>query len=163
MGTKGHEVKHTDSGRTVFGGGGITPDHIVRAERASALLSRLVRENVLFDFAIRQVAGKPATQEDPQVTDAVVNALREFAETRKIPFTDDEFKADRKIITLRLRAQIARLRHGAEEESRVLAEGDVQIQTALSLFEEAARLQKAGELGRDRGRGQDSTASGPAL
>lgn len=163
MGAKGQEVRHTDSGRTVFGGGGITPDHIVRAERASALLSRLVRENVLFDFAIRQVAGKPATQEDPQVTDAVVDALREFSESRKIPFTDEEFASDRKIISLRLRAQIARLRHGAEEESRVLSEGDVQIQTGLSLFDEAARLQKAGELGRDGRNGRETTASGPAL
>jgi hypothetical protein len=37
---------------------------------------------------------------------------------------------------------------GAEAESKVLAEGDAQIQKAMTLFDEAAKLAQAGELGR---------------
>src|SRR6185436_2630847 len=41
---KGREIRHTDSGRVVYGGGGITPDYVVHAERATPLLSRMLRE-----------------------------------------------------------------------------------------------------------------------
>lgn len=147
--SKPREVRRTDAGRPVLGGGGITPDHVVRAERASPFLSRLIRENVLFDFVVRQYPAKAgAAPEEPVVDDSALDEFRKFLETRKVTFTEDEFRADRKLIALRVRAQVARLRLGAEAESRVLAEGDVQLQKALTLFDEAVRLRKAGDAGR---------------
>ena len=161
---KPREVRRTDAGRVVYGGGGITPDHVVRAERASPFLSRLIRENVIFDFVVRQFPSKAAAApEDPAVDDAVLDAFRKFLDTRKVSFTDEELAKDRVRLALRIRAQLARVRHGAEAESRVLAEGDVQLQTALTLFDEAVRLQKAGDAGRGDKANATPAAPGPSI
>src|SRR5262245_57283389 len=56
----GREVRKTDSGRSVYGGGGITPDYVVRTEREAPIVSRLTRrDNVMFDYAVRYVATHP--------------------------------------------------------------------------------------------------------
>jgi carboxyl-terminal processing protease len=158
------ELRHTDAGRAVYGGGGITPDHVVRAERASTFLSRLIRENIIFDFVVRQFPTKAApAPEIPAVDDAVLDAFRKFIESRKVSFTEEEIAKDRARIALRIRAQLARVRSGAEAESRVLAEGDVQLQTALTLFDEAVRLQKAGDAGRGDKADARPAAPGPSI
>src|SRR4029079_766713 len=41
----GREVRHTDTGRVVYGGGGITPDVTVKAEELSKLVTDLSRKN----------------------------------------------------------------------------------------------------------------------
>ena len=157
------EVHHTDSGRVVYGGGGITPDHIEKAKRASGFLSRLVRENLVFDFVIRYLAAHPDIEGELVVSDGVFEEFRKFLESRKVPFTDEDLKNNRDDLSLRLRAQVAKVRHGAEAESRVLLEGDVQVQKALTLFDEAARLHRNGEVGRRHGPEAGSIASDPSL
>lgn len=152
------EIRHTDAGRTVYGGGGITPDHIVKAERASAFFSRLNRENAIFDFVVRYLTAHPEAGPALKVDDAMIAEFRKFIESRKVEFTDEELTADRNLVSLRIRAQIARVKIDAEAESRVLAEGDPQIQMALTLFDEAAALQRTGEAARDAAQHATETA-----
>ena len=142
------EERHTDSGRKVFGGGGISPDYVVKAEKEPLILSRLRRDNLLFDYAVLYVAGHADLKPSFAVDDAVDADFRSFLGTRKFKFDAAAYAAGRKAIDLRLRSQIAKVKWGAEAESRILAEGDVQVQKALTLFDEAAKLAEAGELGR---------------
>ncbi|HZN54902.1 MAG TPA: S41 family peptidase [Candidatus Polarisedimenticolaceae bacterium] len=144
----GRDVRHTDSGRTVYGGGGITPDYVVHSEKEPLLLSRMRRENLFFDYAVRYVASHPTLKQGFSIDDAVIADFRGFLGTRNFKYDAEAFDTSRKPLELRLRSQIARVKWGAEAESRVLAEGDVQVQKALTLFEEAAKLAEAGELGR---------------
>jgi carboxyl-terminal processing protease len=134
----GREVRRTDSGRAVYGGGGITPDHVVHSERESTYLSQLRRENLMFDFAVRYVAAHPDLKQGFVVGDEGLKA----------------FESSRKGIELRLRSQIGRVKWGAEMESKILVEGDVQVQKALTLFDEAAKLAAAGKLARLEGEGK---------
>ena len=163
----GHEVRRTDSGRTVYGGGGITPDYVVHAEREPALLSRLRRENLLFDYAVRFVSTHPDLKPGFPVGDDVIQNLRAFLASRNFKYDAESFDGARKGLELRLRSQIGRVKWGAEAESRILVEGDVQVQKALTLFEEAAKLAAAGEDGRRDKDGQgvkatDLKAAAPA-
>jgi len=155
----GHEVRRTDSGRTVYGGGGITPDYVVHADREPALLSRFRRENLLFDFAVRFAAAHPDLKPDFPVGDAVINDFRSFLASRNFKFEAEAFDGVRKGLELRIRSQIGRVKWGAEAESRILVEGDTQVQKALTLFDEAAKLAVAGELGR---RDQEGKGAKPA-
>ncbi len=157
------DQRHTDAGRVVYGGGGITPDYVVKAERASKLLQRLIRENAIFDFCVRYLAAHPEFDKDAQVNDGVLAEFAKFIELKKIAVSAEEFEADRKHVGLRLRAQMARLRSGVEAESQILAEGDVQVQKALTLFEEAARLEKSGAMGRSAAESVGAAAAGPSL
>jgi carboxyl-terminal processing protease len=145
---KDREVRRTDAGRTVYGGGGITPDYVVHSDREPALLSRLRRENLLFDYAVRYVAGHPDLKPGFAVGDEVIRDFRAFLASRSFKYEAETFDTARKPIELRVRSQIGRVKWGAETESRILVEGDAQVQKALTLFDEAAKLAQAGELGR---------------
>jgi carboxyl-terminal processing protease len=134
------EVFRTASGRKVYGGGGITPDAMVRAPRMTPLMFRLIRDNVIFDFAVKFLAANPDLQRDTLLTDATVDGFRQFAAQRDAEFAADEFDEQRAEVGLRLRAQVARIRWGQAEEARIIGQADPQMQRALELFEEAAQL-----------------------
>jgi len=142
------EVRHTDSGRIVYGGGGITPDYLVRTERATPFMSRLMRENLMFDFAVRYVGTHSDLREDFVIEAPILAEFRAFLQSRKFEFDDATFEANRASEELRLKAQIGRVKWGAEKESLILANGDPQVLKALTLFDEAARLAQAGEQSR---------------
>ena len=153
----GAEIHRTDSGRPVYGGGGITPDYVVRAERATSYVSRLIRENLLFDFSVRWSQAHPDLQPDFRVDPPMLEELKQYLEERGVP-VGQAFESDLPVIEMRVRAQIHRVRWGPEAENRVFAESDPQIQKALTLFDEAARLARAGEEGRT-GHGEATRAS----
>ena len=45
-------IYHTNSGRIVYGGGGITPDYIVKNEKITNYTSDLLRQNVFYQFIL---------------------------------------------------------------------------------------------------------------
>jgi len=143
-----HEIRRTDSGRTVYGGGGITPDYVVHSEREPTLLSRLRRENLLFDYSVRFSAKHPDLKREFTVGDEVIKDFKAFLATRNFKYDAAAFDTSRKPLELRLRSLIGKVKWGAEAESKILIEGDVQVQKALTLFDEAAKLAVAGEDGR---------------
>jgi len=141
-------VRRTDAGRTVYGGGGITPDYVVRSEREPTLLSRLRRENLLFDYAVRFSAKHPDLKRTFAVNDEVIKDFRAFLSSRNFKYDTAAFDSSKTALELRLRSRIGGVKWGAEAESKILVEGDVQVQKALTLFDEAAKLAVAGEVGR---------------
>jgi carboxyl-terminal processing protease len=151
---KDREVRRTDSGRTVYGGGGITPDYVVHSEREPALLFRLRREKLLFDYAVRFAATHPNLKPGFSIGDEIIADFRSFLASRNFKYETEAFDTARKSLELRIRSQIGRVKWGAEAESKILVEGDAQVQKALTLFEEAAKLAQAGELGRGEHEGE---------
>jgi carboxyl-terminal processing protease len=154
------EVRRTDSGRTVFGGGGITPDYVVKSEKEPTILFRMRRDNLFFDYAVRFAASHPNLKPDFASDDATIKEFKAFLASRQFKYEAPAFDEARKQIELRVRSQIAKVKWGPEAESRVLAEGDNQIQKALTLFDEAAKLAEAGEVGR---REKEAGKSAPEL
>lgn len=142
------EVRQTDSGRTVYGGGGITPDHIVKAEKLPTLVARLLRDNLPFDFAVRYAASKPDLGRDFEFDASALDEFRSFIRSRNFKYEEAEFEGAKEALVLRIRAQVARVKWGAEAESAILATSDGQIQKAITLFDEARRLAEDGERGR---------------
>ena len=141
------EVFYTASGRKVFGGGGIRPDYIAKSERASEILSRMIRQNVIFDFAVAYANDHSELKRGFRIDDPVLKSFQEFLRGREFEFDAEEFAESEDSIRLRLNAQVARVKWDQIEEALVLAESDPQIQRALSLFDEAADLAQAGVLG----------------
>lgn len=134
------EVFYTDLGRKVYGGGGITPDYVVKSPVAPDVLFRLRRDNLIFDFSVSYAAAHPDLQKDFQLGDAGYESFLAFLRTREFESETGELPEHRAIIELRVRAQIARIVWSAAEESRIIAEADPQIQKALELLPEAERL-----------------------
>jgi carboxyl-terminal processing protease len=134
------EVFYTASGRKVYGGGGITPDYIVKSSPPSDLLARMRRDNLMFDYAVAFVAGRPELSPAFEIDETILADYRGYLGKREFQFEEAEFESDRAGIALRLKAQIARIKWDAVSEARIIAEADPQIQRALELFGEAEQL-----------------------
>ena len=141
------EVFYTDAGRKVYGGGGITPDYTVPSLQTSTLLSRLLRQNAIFDFAVRYASAHPDLEEGFTLDETDLKSFRSFLESLNFKFSEKAYNENQDSIRRQIRAQVAKVRWGEVAESRVLMEGDAQMQKALTLFDEAAHLAVVGEEG----------------
>lgn len=147
-------VYHTNEGRVVYGGGGITPDYIVRASEITAYTTDLLKNNIFYEFILNYFSFrgqeiKEKYNNDLQkfvnefkLTDNVLYNFVDFAKSKGIKFNEKEFKTDKKYISTRLKAQIARNFWKNKGWYKVILSVDNQAQKALTLFEEAKDLAK---------------------
>jgi carboxyl-terminal processing protease len=103
------DIKATDSGRKVFGGGGITPDekypsHVYNLFERRTLGSSLA----FFHFGDTYWAGgvKPSLPANWQPDSNTVERFRTFLKTTSIPFTDEEFNANLDFVRQELRYEL---------------------------------------------------------
>ncbi|HET6373595.1 MAG TPA: S41 family peptidase, partial [Candidatus Polarisedimenticolia bacterium] len=136
------EVRETDAGRKVLGGGGITPDIEVSLEEPSKFCDLLERRTAFFDYAVAYVADhKEAPARDTfRVTDSIVGDFKKFLTRKKIEFTDKDIQENLAYIKLSVKAEILAYHYGLEERQKVLTERDGQIQKALEVFPLAQKL-----------------------
>ncbi len=136
------EVRMTDGGREVLGGGGISPDIEVPLSESSKFTDELERQVVFFDFALAYTTNHPAVpdKETFRVTDAIVADFVKFLDTRKIEHTPEQIQENRDYLEIAIKAEIYSYHFGLEERQKVLVERDDQILKALELFPLAKSL-----------------------
>ncbi len=142
------EVFYTSAGRKVYGGGGIRPDYVVESERAPDILFEMIRQNLIFDFAVLYSNAHPDLKPGFVFDAEAMAEFRAFLETREFRHDAEAFEENREAIRLRLRAQIARVKWDQNAEGLVLAQADPQVQKAVGLFDEAAKLANTGGKGK---------------
>ena len=134
----------TDLGRTVHGGGGITPDVVVEIAVAPAALQFLFAKNAFFDFAVDFQRRHPVPDETWQPGEEILDEFAGWLRERGIGGDEIEEKlgdeAVREFSRRQIHADIFTAAFGVEAAHRVVAAGDVQIQTGLELFDQAADL-----------------------
>ncbi|MGH7459392.1 MAG: S41 family peptidase [Longimicrobiaceae bacterium] len=157
--TAGRETYQTDSGRVVYGGGGIIPDLLVQSEpdeEEEEFLAWAYRyltemEDAAFQQAVELGRAQPRLSADFRVTDAMLDDfLRRLAATGAEP-DPEEFAAARDWVERFLSYRIARHRFGAAVASRRGAEFDQTIQTALNLLENAPDQEALFAMAKRRG------------
>ena len=72
------ESYHTEDGRTVYGGGGITPDVIVEADTPPDLVLSLYRHRVFFDFIVEYVGTESPEAVGMEVDDQMLLAFQTY-------------------------------------------------------------------------------------
>jgi carboxyl-terminal processing protease len=102
------DVHPTDSGRKVFGGGGITPDEKYTTTKYTIFQRRLGvfqnSPNMFFRFANLYFNGqKPQLPQGWQPDGTVVDRFKTFLKDQKMTVTDAEFDASREWIKQRIR------------------------------------------------------------
>src|SRR5438270_11540238 len=83
----GHEGKLTDSGRTVYGGGGITPDVKIQPQKSNRFEDELLQHYAFFNFARHYVVNHQPTKSF-EADDAVMQDFRKFLDQEKIAYTE---------------------------------------------------------------------------
>src|SRR6202049_809496 len=81
------EVKLTDSGRTVYGGGGITPDVKIDAVKSKQFQDSLLQHYAFFNFA-KHYAMTHHPGKSFEVDDIVLQDFRKFLDDEKVPTTE---------------------------------------------------------------------------
>jgi carboxyl-terminal processing protease len=70
----------TNAGRIVYGGGGITPDVIVKQEKLSTFEYELLRKSMIFRFAVKYAANHRELPRDFEVDDSMLAEFKSFLE-----------------------------------------------------------------------------------
>jgi len=122
------DVKATDSGRKVYGGGGITPDEKYDPVRANAYERRLISAFVFFHFGSRYFSGHAPTLPDGWMPDsATLDRFAAFLKEQHVPFTDDEFAANRSWLLDQLRWELYGRVQGKKMADRLVLADDPEV------------------------------------
>lgn len=145
-------IYHTHSGRIVYGGGGITPDYIIKNEKITDYTSNLLRQNVFYQFILNYIErnGKAVSGAygddlskftvEFEFSDTEMNKFISFASSKDVKFNEEEYKTDKDYIQTRLKAQLARNYWKNEGWYSVMITTDNQVEKALGLFGEAKEI-----------------------
>jgi carboxyl-terminal processing protease len=164
------EVRTTDSGRQVLGGGGITPDVTVSLRELNRFEALLNSKDVFFEYARRLASGQvpaassfrlpvkndevrsSAPREDAasaakiEITDAILEDFKEFLRGRKVEFSDQNIANNIDFIKRRIKQEILISSFGLQEGYKVAIQGDMQVQKALDMLPEAKTLMSTGRM-----------------
>ncbi len=135
----------TDLGRKVYGGGGITPDVEVKPTEIAPFLQFLLSRSAFFSFAVEYANRHPALDRAWMPGADVLDEFGAFLVEKKIDTAEDVAAgladdSHRGYALRQIRAEVFTSKFGVEAAHQVLAQGDAQIQSALSLFPRAAEL-----------------------
>jgi carboxyl-terminal processing protease len=135
------EVKLTDAGRTVYGGGGITPDEKLPDVKDNAFQIALLQHYAFFDFTKHYLAGHTVSR-DLVVDDALLQQFKAFLKTQKVETTDADFTTNVDWVKSNIKAELFTSQFGQSTGLQVRAESDPQILKALTFMPEAQALEE---------------------
>jgi carboxyl-terminal processing protease len=102
-----NDVKATDSGRKVFGGGGITPDEKYTTPTLSIFQRRMGRQGAadwFYRFANTYFGDKkPSLPVGWSPDDTTMDRFKQYLSANKVPFTDAEFAENREWLKGRIK------------------------------------------------------------
>jgi carboxyl-terminal processing protease len=130
----------TDSGRTVYGGGGITPDEKIDSLKTNKFQDQVGYQYTFFHFAPHYLANH-TVDKDFQVDDAVMNDFKQFLTNRNIPFTEKDIADNADWLKINIKEALVGSQFGQLQGLRVHADWDPEIQKALSFLPEAQALE----------------------
>jgi carboxyl-terminal processing protease len=144
----------TMGGRVVYGGGGITPDYIVKSDRLNEYSVQLRGKLVFLQAAdkyleqngagLREKYAKDPARfaEEFEVTSGMLDQVESIAKARGVEPNKELFEKDLRYIRAFTKAYIARGIWGNEGSARVMLREDAQFKKALALFPEAEKMSK---------------------
>jgi carboxyl-terminal processing protease len=138
-GTASREVKLTDSGRTVYGGGGITPDVKLDPIKSTPFQDSLLQHYAFFNYAKHYMVNHHPTKSF-EVDDATMQDFRKFLDAEKIPFTEAELLQNNDWVRSSIKSEIFVNAFGQEEGLKVRAEADPEVLKGLDLLPQAKQL-----------------------
>jgi carboxyl-terminal processing protease len=138
--TTNREVKLTDAGRTVYGGGGITPDEKIESPKSNHFQDELIYKEVFFHFAPVYVASH-SVDKNFQVDGAVMDEFKKYLASQNIEFTDADINGVSDWLKARIKDKIVTIQFGQLQGLRTLADWDPMIQKALTYMPEAQALE----------------------
>ncbi|HEV2645066.1 MAG TPA: S41 family peptidase [Acidobacteriaceae bacterium] len=151
------EVKLTDSGRTVYGGGGITPDEKIEVPDLNPFQVSLLLHSRIFVYGgvgsfTRHYLATHTVPKDFVVDDAMMQQFKDFLKSQQVEYKDSDIAKVQDWIKANIKAELFTSQFGQLEGLKVRAQADPEITKAMTFLPEAMALE-------DRDRSQQKTAS----
>jgi carboxyl-terminal processing protease len=127
----------TAGGRTVFGGGGITPDVVLAADSLPPLTLEVERRGLPFRFANRWVNTHPAATPGDALPAGMWDEFAAFLGAEQVKLDAKALAAERARLERALRRELARRVSGDAAAARVALEGDPLFARALAVLARA--------------------------
>jgi carboxyl-terminal processing protease len=139
------EVKLTDQGRQVFGGGGITPDMKLAEEQWNPFQVQLRRMAAFATFAQDFTRRRPDLPSGWEPDEVAIEEFRQFLYNEKIEFEEVAFIENTGFIKRYLKREIYVAAFDLDEGLKVFYQLDPEVQQALKLLPEAKALIENGK------------------
>ena len=141
------EVKLTDSGRQVTGGGGITPDVHIEPAKLNPFQEMLLRREVFFGyqggvggFTTYFLGSKPEITKDFVADDAVMKKFTTYLDDQKVRYSEADYDANLTWIKHEIKKEVFISIFGLTEGYKVDLEDDAQLQKAIESLPQARAL-----------------------
>jgi carboxyl-terminal processing protease len=141
------EVKLTDTGRQVFGQGGITPDVAAAAPKPDDFETLLERRGIFYplpqgvgDFARYYLGERPQVTKDFVVDDAVIQQLRKYLGEQHLQVSEADVQANLPWLKWEIKREVFTTVFGLNEGYRVALENDPQLDKAIASIPQAKAL-----------------------
>jgi carboxyl-terminal processing protease len=142
----------TDSGRKVYGGGGITPDVKIPVPPLDPFQRKLINDGVFFppigspleigvgDFTRYYLGQRPAVTRDFTVSPAVIQEFEKFLTRQKIAYTPQDIQQNLDWLKWKIKREVFTSVFGLDAGYRVDLDHDAQLQKAITLIPQAKEL-----------------------
>ncbi|HET7842403.1 MAG TPA: S41 family peptidase, partial [Terriglobia bacterium] len=134
------EVRLTDGGREVYGGGGIMPDVRIPEEKLTPVGQTLEQRGTFFDFSKYYLGVHKTIPENFTADDQVVNEFKGYLAKEKITVSNPDFESNLDYIKTHIRMQLVGMIYGQNQADRIAMESDPLVQKALSSLPQASEL-----------------------
>jgi carboxyl-terminal processing protease len=141
--TAGREIKLTDGGRTVYGGGGITPDVKLPPVKSNHFQDTLLQHYAFFNFAKHYMVNHHPDEKKFEVDDVLLQEFRQFMNSENVPYTEADLVQNSDWVRSNIKSEIFIDAFSQDEGLKVRAEADPEVVKALELLPQAKQLSDA--------------------
>jgi carboxyl-terminal processing protease len=135
------DVKMTDSGRTVYGGGGITPDEKYETPKLNKFQVSVLRKYGFFAFSAHYFGvNNSKLPKGWEPDENIVNQFHDYLLKNNIEFTEGEFTENHQWIKEQLKREMYITGFSVEDSQRVGIEQDPEVQRAIDAMPKAKAL-----------------------
>ncbi|MSV34203.1 MAG: S41 family peptidase [Bryobacterales bacterium] len=136
------DVKMTDAGRTVYGGGGITPDEKYEAAKLNKFQIELLRKSGFFNFSAAYFGPKTDARMPKgwEPDENIVNQLHDYLLKNTVEFTEADFTANHQWVKEQLKREMYITAFSWEQSVRVNIQQDPEIARAVDAMPKAVTL-----------------------
>lgn len=146
-------VFHTRNGRMVLGGGGITPDYIVKTDtltdfgvdvRSKGVFNEFISNNLSSGKKYKEEYGNNFSKfyKEFKVTNEIMADFKKLAESKGVKWNEEQYKIDKDYIEITIKALLANAIWDRSRQAEVFSALDKQLMKAISLFPEAEKISK---------------------
>ncbi len=136
-----HDVKQTDLGRTVYGGGGIAPDEKYEAPKPNPFQVSVLRKNPFFTFTAQYFGSKEATLPKGWAPDEkLMNSFHDYLMKQGLQFSEADWTANHEWLRNRLQQEMYITAFSLDDSKKLQVSEDAEVIKAMDALPKASDL-----------------------